>query len=62
MRFGTGIVRSLYGAVSLKTVTRKLVNYKLDLVAVQEVRCRKGGSELAGDNANSMEMGMLIIT
>jgi exonuclease III len=41
VRFGTWTVRSLYRAVSLKTVARELGKYKLDLVAVQEVRWEK---------------------
>jgi hypothetical protein len=32
MRFGTWNVRSLYRAGSLKTVSRELARYKLDLV------------------------------
>jgi hypothetical protein len=36
MRFGTWNVRSLYRAGSLKTVSRELARYKLDLVGVQE--------------------------
>jgi hypothetical protein len=38
MRFGTWNIRSLYRAVSLKTVARELGKYKLDLLGVQEVR------------------------
>ncbi|KDR16724.1 Craniofacial development protein 2 [Zootermopsis nevadensis] len=38
MRFGTWNIRSLYRADALKSVSRELENYKLDLVAVQEVR------------------------
>jgi exonuclease III len=45
MRFGTWNVRSLYRAGSLKTVTRELGKYKLDLVGVQEVRWEKEGTE-----------------
>jgi exonuclease III len=37
MRFGTWNIRSLYKAGALKSVSRELENYKLDLVAVQEV-------------------------
>jgi hypothetical protein len=47
MRFGTFNVRSLYRSVSLKTVSRELVKYKLDLVGVREVRRDKGGTEVA---------------
>jgi exonuclease III len=49
MRFGTWNVRSLFRSRSLKTVSRELAKYKLDLVGVQEVRWDKGGTELAGD-------------
>jgi hypothetical protein len=38
IRFGIWNVRSLYRAGSLKTVVTELAKYKLDLVAVQEVR------------------------
>jgi exonuclease III len=48
MRFGTWNVRSLYRASSLKTVSRELAKYKLDLVGVQEVRWESGGTEPAG--------------
>jgi exonuclease III len=47
MRFGTWNVRSLYRAGSLKTVTRELGKYKIDLVGVQEVRWEKEGTERA---------------
>jgi exonuclease III len=49
MRFGTWTVRSLYRAVSLKTVVRELGKHKLDLVGVQEVRWEKEGTEMAED-------------
>ena len=49
MRFGTWNVRSLYRASSLTTAARKLARYKLDLVAVQEVRWDNGGTVRAGD-------------
>jgi exonuclease III len=49
MRFGTWNVRSLYMAGSLKTVSRELARYKLDLVGVQEVRWEGGGTEPAGE-------------
>jgi exonuclease III len=47
MRFGTWNIRSLYRnrIRSLKTVTRELGKYKLDLVGVPEVRWEKGGAE-----------------
>jgi hypothetical protein len=47
MRFGTWNVRSLYRAGSLKTVSRELARYKLDLVGVQEVRWEGDGTEPA---------------
>jgi hypothetical protein len=49
MRFGTWHVRSLCREGSLKTVTRDLGKYKLELVGVQEVRWDKGGTERAED-------------
>jgi exonuclease III len=50
MRFGTWNVRSLYRIGSLKTVTRELGKYKLDLMGVQEVRWEKGDTERAEDD------------
>jgi exonuclease III len=47
MRFGTWNVRSMYKA-SLMTVVEETSKYKLDLVAVQEVRWGTGGTEPAG--------------
>jgi exonuclease III len=49
MRFGTWNIRSLYWIGSLKTVAGELGKYKVDLVAVQEVRWEKGGTERAED-------------
>jgi exonuclease III len=49
MRFGTLNVRSLYRAGSLKTVSREVARYKLDLVGVQEVRWEGGGAEPEGE-------------
>jgi hypothetical protein len=37
VRFGTWNVRSLYRAGPLRTITRELFKYKLDLVGVQVV-------------------------
>jgi hypothetical protein len=34
---------------SLKTVLKKLAEYKLDLVGVQEIRLEGGGTEPAGE-------------
>jgi hypothetical protein len=39
----------LYRAGSLKTVSRELARYKLDLVGVQEVRWEGGGTEPVGE-------------
>jgi hypothetical protein len=44
MRFGTLECQSLYRSGFLKTVSRELAKYKLDLMGVQEVRWDKGGS------------------
>jgi exonuclease III len=49
MRCGTWNVRSLYRAGSLKTVSRELTRYKLDLVGVQEARWEGSGTEPAGE-------------
>jgi exonuclease III len=49
MRFGTWNVRSLYRVGSLKTVSRELARYKLDLVGAQEVRWEGGGTKPAGE-------------
>jgi hypothetical protein len=48
IRFGLWNVMSLYRAGSLKTVSRELDKYKLDLVGVQEVRWEGGGTESCG--------------
>jgi hypothetical protein len=55
MRFGTWNFRSFYRAGSLKTVSRELARYKLDLVRVQEVRWEGGGTEPVGDTHFSIE-------
>jgi hypothetical protein len=47
MRFDTWNVRNLYRAGSLKTVSRELDRYKLDLVGVQ-VRWEGGSTQPAG--------------
>jgi hypothetical protein len=49
MRFDTWNARSWYRAGSLKTVSRELARYKLDLVGVQEVGLEGGGTEPAGE-------------
>jgi hypothetical protein len=56
MRFGTWNVRSLYRAGSLKTVSRELAKYKLDLVGVQ-IRWEGGGTEPAGEYTFSYGKG-----
>jgi len=48
-RVGTWNVRSLYRAESLMAVAKELARYKLDLVAVQEVRWEKEGTVRAGE-------------
>jgi exonuclease III len=45
VRFGLWNVRSPYRASLLKTIARELAKYNLDVVAVQEVRWNKGGSQ-----------------
>jgi exonuclease III len=62
MRFGTWNIRSLYRIGSLKILARELGKYKVDLVAVQEVRWEKGGTERAEDYTFSMDRGMGIIS
>jgi exonuclease III len=49
MKFGTWNVRSFYRSNSLNTESRELPEYRLDLVAVQEVRWDKGGTEPTDD-------------
>jgi hypothetical protein len=49
MRFATWNIRILYRMGLLKTVARELGKYKLDLVAVPQVRWEKGGTERAED-------------
>jgi hypothetical protein len=49
MRFGLWNVRSLYRAGFLKTVSKELSIYKLDLVRVQEVTWECGGTEPDGE-------------
>jgi hypothetical protein len=42
-------IRSLYRAGSLKTVSRELARYTLDLVGLQEVRLDRSGAEPDGE-------------
>jgi hypothetical protein len=58
VRFGTWTVRSLYRAVSLKTIARELEKYKLDLVGVQGVRWEKRPLKRQRFIRFSMEKGM----
>jgi hypothetical protein len=48
MRFGRRNVRRLYSSGSLTTAARELARYGLDLVGVQEVRWKEGGTVRAG--------------
>jgi hypothetical protein len=50
-------VRNLNRLGSLKTVSRELSKYKLDLVEIQEVRWDKGGTESADDYTAIYENG-----
>jgi len=49
MIFGTWNVRSLCRVGAIKSVVGKLQKYKLDLVAVQEVRLEGEGHQTAGN-------------
>jgi hypothetical protein len=62
-QFGTWNVRSLYRVGSLKTVSRELARYKLDLVGVQEVRLEGCDTKPAGEYTThfSMEREMRIM-
>jgi hypothetical protein len=68
MTFVTCNVRTLYGSGSLKTAASKLAKYNFNLVAVQEVKWDKGGSQPADNytffygngNANHFGTGFLI--
>jgi hypothetical protein len=50
MRFRTWIAKSLCRAGLLRTVAEEISKYKLDLVAVQEVRWGRGGTDPAGEH------------
>jgi hypothetical protein len=50
IRFGTWNVRRRYRAGSLRAVAEENLNYKLDLVGVQEVRWNKSDTEPAGEH------------
>jgi len=49
MRFGTWNFRTLYRVGSCMAAARELARYKLDLVAVQEIRWDRVGTVRAGD-------------
>jgi len=49
VKFGIWNIKSLYRASSLTTVGSKLAKYNLDLVAIQETRWDKVGSQPADD-------------
>jgi hypothetical protein len=49
IRFGTWNVRSMYRAGSLRPVAEEISKYMLDLVGVQEVRWKGGGTEPTGE-------------
>jgi hypothetical protein len=49
MRLGTWNVRTLHRLGSLVAVLKELSKYKLDLVGVQDVRWKGGGTEPAGE-------------
>jgi exonuclease III len=48
IRFGTWNVRSMYRAGSLRALAEEISKFKLDLVAVQEVRWDGGDTEPIG--------------
>jgi len=60
MRFGTWKVRSPCRVGSLKTVGSELAKYNFGVVAVQEVRWDKGGSQPAEVYAFSCSIGPAI--
>jgi hypothetical protein len=60
-RLGKLNVRSFYSSGSLNTVLEEVGKYKLELVALQEARWEKGGTERAQDYTFFMENGMRII-
>jgi hypothetical protein len=49
MRFGTRSVKTSNRAASLEIKSKKLSNYNLDLMHLQEARWDVGGTELAGE-------------
>jgi hypothetical protein len=61
VRFGTRNVRSMYRAGLLRAVTEEISKYKIDLVAVEEFRWDRGGTEPAGEYTFLYEGGMRIV-
>ena len=59
---GTWNVRSMCRSRSVRAVARELARYKLDLVGVQEVRRKKGGTLSQGISHFSLEKETKIIT
>jgi len=60
---GTWSVKSMYRAGSLTAAAaRELARYKLDLVGIQEVRWKEGGTIRAGDYNFSMGLETKIIS
>jgi len=51
MRFGAWTVRSLYRALSLKTVWCKLAKYNFGIVIIQDVRRDKDGNDVVSNYA-----------
>jgi hypothetical protein len=62
MRFLSWDIGNLCRTGSLKTAASEILTYTLDVLAVREVRCEKGGSQTKDDYIFFMEMGMLIVT
>jgi hypothetical protein len=56
MKFGTWNVRSSYRTGLLVTVSRELSKYRLNLVGVQEVRLKDGGTEPAGEYTHAISL------
>jgi hypothetical protein len=57
IRFDMCNVRSLHREGPLMTVKKEISKYKLDLVAVQEVRWDRGGTEPAGKHTYFLGKG-----
>jgi hypothetical protein len=61
MRFGTWNLRSLYRVSSLITVSEEILQYRFDLMGVQELRRNRRSTEPPGQCNFSMERGMSIM-